>query len=355
MSLHIVGTITLSTHAHQSDPSSKEGNRNGTMKTWIFCSDGRRRPVPFITANSVRGLLRRAAATRVLDTLGQPVSRQLFSILNRGAAGRSDIGAEPTVSAMVEGTRNVFAGLFGGGPYMLHSRFSIGPLVPLLAWTEKMLHPALQPLAIPVDNLSYRDSEGNLRDAPLTTDIVLTAKDDLLMGKGQNYVENYQETLKNWLDHVQGGRDAKAAKKKAKKAGEEVDEAIANVKSSDLLGFNFIEAMLPGTPLQFWLRFKEQATPAQVGLALLAVRDWANENTVGGMSARGFGRFEAQLSLYDGDTLVVPNIFRSGDHSTAYRLNDDVTDYVTAATTELQALTVETLDVVYPSDTKKAA
>lgn len=355
MSLQIVGTITLTTHAHQSDPGSKDGNRSGTMKTWLFSSDGRRRPVPFITANSVRGLLRRHAATRMLDTLGQPVSRQLFSILNRGAAGRSDIGAEPTVSAMVEGTRNVFAGLFGGGPYMLHSRFSMGPLVPLLAWTEQMLHPALKPRAISAENLTYRDSEGNLRDAPLTSDIILTGKDDLLMGKGQNYVENYQETLQAWLDHVQGGRDAKAAKKKAKKAGEEVDEAIANVKSSDLSSFNFVEAMLPGTPLQFWLRFKEQTTPAQVGLGLLAVRDWANENVVGGMSARGFGRFEAQLSLYDGDTLVVSNIFRPGDHSTAYRLHDDVTQYVTAANAELEALTVEKLEVVYPSDTKKAA
>lgn len=355
MSLQIVGTITLTTHAHQSDPGSKDGNRSGTMKTWHFTGDGRRRPVPFITANSVRGLLRRAAATRVLDALGQPVSRQLFSILNRGAAGRSDIGAEPSVPAMVEGARNVFAGLFGGGPYMLHSRFSMGPLVPLLSWTENTLHPALRPLAIAAENLSYKDSEGNLRDTPLTTDIILTGKDDLLMGKGQNYVENYQESLKEWLDHVQGGREAKAARKKAKQSGDEVDEATAKTKSSDLSSFNFVEALLPGTPLQFWLRMKSQTTPAQVGLALMAVRDWANENIVGGMSARGFGRFDAQLALYDGDTLVVPNIFRPGDHSAAYRLSDDVTNYVQAAQQELEALTVETLNTVYPSDTKKAA
>lgn len=362
MSLQIVGLITLTSHAHQSDPDGRVGNRSGTMKTWHFSADGRRKQTPYITSNSVRGLTRRAGAEIVLTTLGKPVSRELFSILTRGAAGRSDISAEPTVDAMVFGGRNVFAGLFGGGPYMLHSRFSMGPLIPALAWTERYLHPALRDKAIPLEYLTYKVDD-IVRDAPLTTDIILTGKDDLLMGRGQQYVENYQESLKNWLGHVSSGRAAKAAKKEAdtqaKEARKKGDKPSApeapTAKSSDLQGFNFIEAMLPGTPLQFWLRLKPHATPAQVGLALMSVRDWANQNTVGGMSARGFGSFEASLSLYDSDTQVCENIFRSGDHATAYRLNPALDQYLTAATTELEALTVEDLELVYPSDPQKKA
>lgn len=355
MSYQIVGILTLTTHAHQSDPGGKEGNYSGTMKTWHFDKELRRRHIPFITANSVRGLLRRAAAEQVLDTLNKPVSRALFSILNRGAAGRSDIGADPSVNAMIEGSRNVFAGMFGGGPYMIHSRFSIGPLIPVISWTQHYLHPALRSSAVPIDNLTYK-REGEVIDAPLTTDIILTGKDDLLMGRGQNHVENYQQSLQNWIEHVQGGRDAKAAAKAAKKDGanKKSEEAPAAVKSSDLQGFNFVEAMLPGTPLQFWLRTKEQTTPAQLGLLLIAVREWANANVVGGMSARGFGRFEAQLALYHGDTEVCSSIFRPGDHATAYRLSPETDQFVQAAEAELKALTIETLEAVYPSNAKAA-
>lgn len=359
MSIQVVGAITLTTHAHQTAPDGRDGNHNGTIKTWMFSADGRRRQVPFITANSVRGLLRRAAAERVMDALDTTISRQLFHVLTRGAAAREGIGAEPTVTALVEGSRNIFAGLFGGGPYMLHSRYSMGPLMPIIAWTEKALHPSLRPMAIPADQLTYATGDGVVRDTPLTTDLILTGRDDLMAGKGESRITDYQASLDSWLSHVTQGRDAKAAKKAAEKAakaeGTKVDAAVAAGKSSDLQAFNTIEAMLPGTPLQFWLRLRDSATPAQIGLALMAVRDWANANVVGGASARGFGRFEAQLALFDGDTQLAPSIFAPGDHATAYRLSDDVASYVQAAQAELDALTVEAMEAAYPSVVGKAA
>lgn len=361
--MQIVGTITLTTHAHQTTPDGKDGNRNETTKTHIFCQDGTRRRIPFITANSVRGLLRRAAADRVMDALGQPVTRQMFHVLTRGAADRAGIGETPTVAAMTAGNRHVFAGLFGGGPYMLHSRYGIGPLLPLVAWCEHLLHPALKPQSIPLEQLRYKriDEEGNesYADAPLTTDIILTGKDDLMMGKGENRIANYQESLAAWLEQVQGGRVAKADLKSAKKAAKEgvgakvTQDAEAAGKSSDLNAFTFVEAMLPGTPLQFWLRLKPTSTRAQIGLALIAVRDWANANVLGGASARGFGRFNAQLALYDGDVLVAPTVFKMGDHATAYSFSDEVTPYVDAAQRELDAMTIEDLDMIYPAIREK--
>ncbi|OJY94338.1 MAG: type IV CRISPR-associated protein Csf2 [Lysobacterales bacterium 63-13] len=351
MSLQIVGTIMLTTHAHQTAPDGRVGNKSDTIKSGMFCTDGRRRQIPFITANSVRGLLRRCAADRVMDALDTPISRQLFHCLTRGAASRSGIGAEPTVEGLVEGQRNVFAGLFGGGPYMLHSRYGIGPLLPAVSWLGHILHPSVRDQAINVENLTYRDADGNVRDIGLTTEIILTGKDDLMAGKGQDRIENYQQSLSEWLAHVTDGREAKAKKKAAEKVakaeGTQLDAAAAAGASSDLMGFNFIEAMLPGTPLQFWLRLKPLATDAQVGLALMAVRDWANRNEVGGASARGFGRFEARLALYDDATQVSPAIFRPGDHATSYELSDDVAVYVAAAEKALSELTIEALEKAY--------
>lgn len=361
MSLQIVGTLTLTTHAHQTAPDGRVGNRSDTIKTHVFSADGRRRKVPFITANSVRGLLRRMAAERVMDALDAPISRQLFHCLTRGAASRSGIGLEPTVTGLVEGQRNVFAGLFGGGPYMLHSRYTMGPLLPAVSWTSHLLHPAVRDRVIDIDQLTYSGEDGNVRDIPLTTEIILTGKDDLMAGKGQDRIENYQETLDAWLAEVSGGRDAKAKKKAAEKAakasGEAVDAETAAGRSVELMVCPLIEAMLPGTPLQFSLRLKPSATDAQVGLALMAVRDWANRNELGGASARGFGRFEAQLALYDDNTEVAPTIFRPGDHATSYEFSEDVASYVEAAEKALDELTVEALEEAYAQvpEAKKAA
>lgn len=354
--MQIVGTLTLTSHAHQTAPDARDGNRNGTIKTNIFDQGGTRRQVPFITANSVRGLLRRAAATRVLDTLNQPVSRQLYHVLTRGAASRDDISAAPTVKGIAQGNQHVFAGLFGGGPYMLHSRYSIGPLLPMVAWCEHMLHPSLKPRAIAADQLRAKNHDTKTWfDVPLTTDIILTGKDDLLAGKGANHVADYQQSLQQWLEQVTQGRtakaDAKNAKSKAKKEGTKPDPEAAAGKSSDLSAFNFVEAMLPGTPLQFWLRMVKNPTKAQIGLALLSVQDWANANVLGGASARGFGRFNADLALYDGEHQVAANIFGMADTATGYTLSDEMAPYVDAAKAELEAITIEQLETVFPAKT----
>lgn len=308
--LHIVGIITTTTHVHQSDPG-KDGNRSPTIKTWAWDRDHVRRLIPFVTANSVRGQIRRQAAGITLDALGAPVSRALFSVLTTGRASRKDIGMQASTDAMVAGAGNVFAGLFGGGGYMLSSRFGIGPLVPVVEWCQSWIHPSIQARMIPIERLSYRigqgADEGKLVDVPLTTDLILTSRDDILAGHGAKYIQDYQRNVDAWIAEVTGGRAGKAAAKAeqdaAKKRGEKAVKADGAI-SVDVSGFNLIEAILPGTPLQFWLRFNARTTEAQVGLMLLAVRDWANANVIGGASARGFGRFTANLALYDDEKQI---------------------------------------------------
>lgn len=350
--LHIVGTITPTSHVHQTAPD-RDGNENSTIKTRVFGVDKSQHVIPFITANSIRGLLRRAAAKRVLDALGAPVSRSMFSVLTAGKGSRTEIGMQAPVNVMSAASKSIFAGLFGGGAYMHPSRYKMGPLFPMVEWCERFLHPSLRDSGemIPLDRLRYRTEDGTFRDIALTTRIILTSKDDVMAGKGAEYIKDYETSLGSWLSAVKEGRVAKAeqtaAKDAAKKRGEKVD-AEKEAKSVDISGFNIIEAILPGTPLQFWMRI-EPTTPAQVGLMLTAVRDWANANVIGGASSRGFGRFEARLALYDGEQLVAPSLFGLSDHATAYTLADDVDVYVKAAEDALQALTTADLDLVYPT------
>lgn len=348
--LQIVGTITATSHIHQTDPN-REGNLSKTLKTYVWGPDHRRHLVPFVTANSVRGRLRRAAANDVLDAMNVPVSRALFSVLTSGKASRKDIGLTPTTRAMVDGGAHAFAGLFGGGGYMLPSRYTMGPLMPLVEWCSTALHPALRDRAIPADRLTAKRDDASLWEVPLTTELILTSRDDIMAGKGQEQIQDYQKSVDAWLSEVGTSRAAKAANKAAKddakKKGEKVDAGDGKAISLDISGYNLIEAMLPGTPLQFWLRFGRNATDAQVGLMLMAVRQWANENSLGGASARGFGRFEAHLALYDDEREVAPTIFNLSDHATAYTFAPDVAGYIKAAEAALAAMKPEDLEAVY--------
>lgn len=348
--LQIVGIIRATSHIHQTDPN-REGNESRTLKTFLWGSDQRRHLVPYVTANSIRGQLRRAAANRVLDAMNVPVSRALFSVLTTGKASRKDVGLTPTTRAMVDGGAHPFAGLFGGGGYMLPSRYTMGPLLPAVAWCNDALHPAVRAQAIPLDRLTRQLDDGSLRDVDLTTQLILTSRDDIMAGKGQQYIQDYQTSVDAWLGAVVDSRAAKAAnkaaKEDAKKKGEKVEVGNGKAISIDNSGYNLIEAMLPGTPLQFWMRFNPKASDAQIGLMLLAIRDWANANVIGGASARGFGRFEATLALYDDDTEIVPTLFNISDHATAYTFTQGVEAYVKAAEEALASATPDELEGVY--------
>lgn len=347
---HILGTITPTTHIHQSDPN-RQGNRTPTMTTYAWGPDRVRRQIPFVTANSIRGLLRRAAATVYLDALGEPVTRETFHVLTTGKAGRHAIGDQPSPQALTQGVRHPFAGLFGGGSYMLPSRYTMAPLMPVIEWCANLLHPSLRDDMIPAERLRYPVDEGQWRDIRLTTDLIQAPRDDVLAGHGADYIKDYQASLEAWINEVTAGRTAKASGKakaeEARKRGERPAADDAG-KGADVQNFVLTEAILPGTPLQFSLRLKAASTPAQIGLMLLAVRDWANRNQLGGGSARGFGRFEAQLALLDGDSVVAPSLFRLDGHATAYELGEEAKPFVQAARDELAVATLDDLLTAYP-------
>jgi CRISPR type IV-associated protein Csf2 len=243
--------------------------------------------------------------------------------------------------------------LFGGGGYMLPSRYSMGPLIPQVEWVDRALHHSLRATMIPIEKLRYKRADDSYGNVPLTHDYILTSRDDVLSGKGQTHIENYEASYEVWFNEVVTGRVAKAKDKaekdQAAKEGKKV-ESGGKAISSDVAGFNITEAIVPGLPLQFWLRFTSKASDAQIGLMLLAVRDWANENVIGGASARGYGRFEATIALFDDDHPITGNIFNIQDHATAYALSDAVKPWVDAAEDALKALKVSELEESYATN-----
>lgn len=351
----ILGCLTTTSFVHQTSPDERvagEGNKLRMHTTLVVTASGTTRRVPYITSNSVRGKLRRFARDRLLRAMNQPVSRELYSVLSSGTGRRRDIGGTPTVSAVIESTRNVFAGVFGGGGYMLPSRYAPQTLLPLLGDYEHIIHPLLRPYAIASD----KQPRGDTRDFDwLLQDVILTSRDDVLQGLGGEFIRDYAKSFSEWLEENVGSAAAKRTSKAAKAAGEKVEVT----KSVALAGFNVIQGMVPGVPLGFEISLDDALTDAQIGLLLLAVQDFCNGNRIGGAGRRGFGTFIPSLAFHDMDADLALPLFGVNDRAAGqYRIDRNkpvLARYVDAAEKALSEMTVSALEVVYPSSSTSAA
>jgi CRISPR type IV-associated protein Csf2 len=351
MAMEILGPLVLTSPAHQAAIMGKgEKGPRRTLTLPVFdLGTGTSHQVPYITANSVRGRLRRLAAERVFkvfEAKHQTLSRDVFLAVSRGSTGRTDINLHGGADAIVESARHVFAGLFGGGAAMLASRFSVAPLLPLIEWTNAVLPNSLQRYALPASSYTTtREVDGQPKQsAQLTAVMLWTARDPLMDGQGSRIVEDYAGTLAEWLGAMEAEaaeHKSAAAKKKVKQAaGEKVEEE--DESKSALKNFGEIRVIPPGMPLQFVVTTSTTATLAQEGLLLMAIQDWCRLNSVGGGTARGMGRFNARaLSALVEDEDPIP-LFR-GDN---YDLNLDaqpIASRIDAAETALAAITADSI------------
>lgn len=353
------GVLTLTAPAHQSSPE-KSGNHTPLMTTRVTTEDGVQ-TLPYITGNSVRGVLRRLAAEHVVAALMEKkiqIPRDTFLCLVRGAFSRTGMKAgEATIKEMAAARKHVFAGLFGGGARMFPSKLRLtSELMPMVAETRHLFPAKYQ--AHCVGSAVLRSQDGAYRGSGLTSEVLLTGRDDMAAGRGGEVIENHEEAFREYMNNIMGKaalkKGQKAAVQAAKKAGEKMliaDEDRA--KAESLATFATLDVINPGTRLFFSVRV-EDATEAQLGLALMAIEDWANKNALGGGSSRGRGSFVAALSLEQGGAVQVANLLE-GD-APDYRLAGDdlVARAVAAAKAELAAITREGLDLVYPTSTEVA-
>lgn len=312
MNITIRGALQTTSFVHQTAPSGKGEAKGKCMKTSMIGRDGLVRNVPYVTANSVRGLIRRAAGDVIFDTLkskGERINRNLYLSIVRGAYARSGVNAGgATYPQLINAAGHVFAGLFGGGAYMYRSTLRMDcDLIPMVAELEP---------AFPRDVLHL------VKDVPvwqLIESTMMAPRDDFarLPAIAREVVEDVE---KAYEEHMLTKVEQREAKSAAKEAGEEaVKDDLDNYMGD-------IECIVPGTPLYFSLS-AQGITEAQAGLLLKAVQAWANRNALGGGSARGRGAFKPTLALtIDGERITdhllygdAPNL-QLADHETIAHL-----------------------------------
>ncbi|WP_186214761.1 type IV CRISPR-associated protein Csf2 [Burkholderia gladioli] len=349
----IRGAITLTSAAHQTAPE-RSGNHSPLISTFVK-GETRNINLPIITANSVRGVLRRAAASRIAASLLErkvQIPRDLYLSISRGAFSRTGMKTgDATLKEMAAAAKHVHAGLFGGGARMFPSRLAMeDDLKPMVSETRDLFPPQFRGLCM--GSAILRGDNGEYLGSSLTTKALLTSRDDFAAGRGIDVIENVESA---YLEYIERNLETGAAKKAQKKAKQDDKTLVIRdedrAKSTNLAGFNTLDVIVPGTRLYFGLRLTSP-TPAQLGMTLLAVQDWANQNAVGGGAARGRGRFAPALTLEaDGKSIAEPLL---DGWAPSYTLADlaIIADAVAAAQAEIAQCTRESLLEVYPISTE---
>ena len=326
MHISISGVVITQAPAHQTAPSdTRDGNVAWQIKMPVMRPDGSQEAVPYITANSVRGLLRRHAADVLFERLSEvsapaALSRKTYLSVVRGAyAASGGIHTERlTVTAAASARKHVFARLFGGGAYMLEGALKLeSPLLPVVIGRTAHLMPAsvagyaveLDPQArlTTVERLYARD---DLQDLPESAVAVIG---DLETEYAAHMAEKLAEREGKKLDKARArqaalARRAQSTATVASASGQSDDEPDTDVadgaadapsgprKKQTLDNLFDTECIPAGLPLAFRAR-ADRIEEAHAGLLLLALERWARQNALGSGSARGRGSFRPRLSL----------------------------------------------------------
>lgn len=331
MKIVIRGVVTTTSLTHQTAPESK----GQQMKTNVFTGNGLLRGVPYITANSVRGLIRRAAATLVLEQLEKThgfISKNLYLSIVRGSFGRTAINAGGlTFSQAVSAAQHPFAGLFGGGSFMLRSPWRIErDLIPVIAATAPLLPQEVQHAAL----------DCNKPEDLLTFSLMAPRDDFARLPEGARAVVADAEAA--YSDHM--------ANKLAQSAAKKDDDTKSK---DDLDNFAMTECIIPGVPLYLGMTTSD-ITPAQTGMLLNGLLIWARNNALGGGSARGRGGFIPKLSLTIDGKKITDDLFTGDAPELMLADCKDVNECLKACGDDLAAtVSAATLENVFPSESEK--
>lgn len=205
--------------------------------------------LPIITGNSVRGILRDNGAKVILDAIGEKTSKEVFNILfsggNLNGTIKNDVGKAKAVRENIP-----FVSMFGGGlgDMIMSGKMLVGNLYPVTSETYEML------------GEKYTDiSWKNLID-----EIEFTRTDD-----GKN------DTLADYMTDPTEEKKAKA---------------------NTQMRFS-VQYMAQGTEFVQDIYLMDNTTDLEKGALYSAFLKWFEAPKIGGMSAKGFGIFDAESNL----------------------------------------------------------
>lgn len=233
--------------------------------------------VPVISANSLRGQLRRAGTRLVEQALkarGEKITLGTFHSLHCGTPyGHPDQDSPGTTEIQKALTVPPLA-VFGGGPRMLESALRVDTGFPVTTET----------ISRGLVNDRHLD-RAMAADDRLTTFLFLRRADDaatfVAHDLAEHVVGNYAEAVDAWQTLIGKSLDAESA--------DDAESEKAGVFRG-LAALNAMEIVLPGATFSFGLDLQSD-NPRSQGFLLLALADFANAQTLGGHKRLGFGRF----------------------------------------------------------------
>lgn len=258
------GSITTYAKRHRGYASA--GGYFQTVKT----SNGR---IPVITGNSVRGILRDTAAKHLLEKIGEKVNKEVFNVLFSGGSITAGMKPDLERARQVREHFPIISVLGGGlGTMMMSGKLMSGFLYPLCDETAEMLHEEC-------NGISWRN---------LIDEIELTRMNDAKNDKNTRYMDNAEECSKN-------------------------GESNTQMRYS-------VQYMAAGTVFVQQIQLADGVTDIELGALYNAFAEWFKAPHIGGMSARGFGTFDAVL----GDNDIV---LSGGNITTSERVQQLIDDY----------------------------
>ncbi len=293
--------------------------------------------VPVIAANNLAGRLRRQVEALVVDALAarnERITLGTYSALNCGAVtGKPDTGDVISFEMLKARRNNVQVGLCGGGVRMAPRYFKFDNAVPFIKGTTEISftrakHPRFNLRIMPDKHQRFLTKGWFFR----RLDDVKALSD---MDGMQAVVENWEQTLTEY--------QTKLLADKAKDKGDR--ERISTTTGAA------IEFVRPG--VVFPITCELEVSDAQMGLFLLALRNFVERERMGGFVRNGFGKF-----LFDDVVLtnvetgeIHDNIIRYDAASDRYLLDGPMNELFRAAWVEAaNTLSGQELDVLLGGD-----
>ncbi len=228
----------------------------GSYFQTILTQGGR---LPVITGNAVRGCLRDAAASHLLNKIGKKVSIEIFNVLfsggNISGSSKDDIERAKMVREHFP-----IVSVFGGGlgTMIMSGKIMSGFLYPVCDEAAEML-------GIEPDGTSWRN---------IIDEIEFTRTDD-----GKN------DVLNNYVDKNSSGEPTK------------------DKQASTQMRFS-VQYMAAGTSLRQSMVLVNESM-LEFGALLNAFAEWFRKPArLGGMSAKGFGAFDAVITDENGVSIM---------------------------------------------------
>ena len=242
--------------------------------------------IPVIPASTIGGKLRNLAASLIFDSLiarGLTLSTNAYNMMTTGSATTGINASDATPQLLSFARREPFLANVGGTSFMLSSSSVISTGWPLVQATREML---MSPELLPAETLPDLKWMGQMCSA-----VTLVRKDNVREMRSPQLQQVVK--LDDLMAYVQekgeqaiSAKASKAKQKEAKAAGEYIEAD----KKTDLRTIGAFEAVNPG--MSFALRVRvDAATPAQLGLMVLAMQRLLQQGQIGGKLARGCGQF----------------------------------------------------------------